>query len=79
MSYRKITVNGVEHQYTVGKTHVKVRGMQAVPKKDVGSLHDAVCECCGEPAYLMYGDPREYHQVLRVLPSDVAHFIEHAG
>lgn len=31
MAYRKIVVDNKEYEYTVGKTHVKIRGMQAVP------------------------------------------------
>lgn len=37
MSYRNITVDGVDHRYTVGRTHVKIRGMQAVPIKRIAA------------------------------------------
>lgn len=33
MSYRKIEVDGDTYEYTVGRTHVKVRGWAAVPKE----------------------------------------------
>lgn len=40
MSYRNIDVDGVQHKYTVGETHVKVKGMQAAPKEKVGHVID---------------------------------------
>lgn len=80
MSYRKITVDGVEHQYTVGKTHVKVHGMQAAPREQIGELFDNLCPCCGQPDYILYDAKRENHQHVRVHPSHVAAFIKaHAG
>lgn len=75
MGYRKITVDGVEYQYVVGKTHVKVRGMQAVPAEHIGELFDNLCPCCGEPEYELYNAKRENHQRVRVHPSNVADFI----
>lgn len=36
MSYRKITVDHTEYEYTVGETMVKVKGFLAVPKHEVG-------------------------------------------
>jgi hypothetical protein len=38
MGYRNITVDGVEHHYTIGRTHVKVQGMQAAPKESIGNV-----------------------------------------
>jgi hypothetical protein len=40
MSYRKITVDNIEYQYVVGKTHVKIKGIGAWPKDQVGHVHD---------------------------------------
>lgn len=37
MAYRKLDVDGVEYEYVVGSTHVKIRGMQAVLKDQVGT------------------------------------------
>lgn len=37
MSYRKITVDSKEYLYTVGKTHVKIHGMQAVPIEQIAA------------------------------------------
>lgn len=78
MGYRKITVDGVEHQYTVGKTHVKVRGMQAVPKETVGIVETRTryCECCNEPLTVLgYTEEQATYKVLLVRPSDIADFI----
>lgn len=36
MSYRKITVDGTEYQYTIGKACVKVRGLGVWDKEDIG-------------------------------------------
>lgn len=41
MSYRKITIDGTEHLYTIGRTHVKVRGRQAVLKEHVGERQES--------------------------------------
>jgi len=38
MSYRNITVDGVDYKYTIGKTHVKVRGLGVWPKADLGEI-----------------------------------------
>ena len=40
MSYRKITVDGKEYEYVVGKTHVKVKGVGAWQKEQVGFVID---------------------------------------
>ena len=36
MSYRKITVDRKEYKYTIGRTHVKVKGVGVWPKEKVG-------------------------------------------
>jgi hypothetical protein len=38
MSYRKITVEGTEYQYTIGKTFVKLRGVGVFPKDKIFGL-----------------------------------------
>ncbi|QJA43097.1 hypothetical protein [Phaeobacter phage MD18] len=82
MSYRNITVDGKDYKYVVGRTHVKVRGMEAVPKEDVGHMEDVCCECCGEPLRVLHapitGDPNEFKQ-LRVSPADITAFIRRAA
>lgn len=40
MSYRKITVDGVNYQYIIGKYYVKIRGLGAWPKQDIGVVVD---------------------------------------
>jgi hypothetical protein len=40
MSYRNITVDGVDYKYTVGKAHVKVRCLGVWLKEDIGEVID---------------------------------------
>jgi hypothetical protein len=40
MSYRKIEVDGKEYEYSVGRTHVKIRYVGAFSKNDVGYVID---------------------------------------
>lgn len=78
MGYRKITVEGVEYQYTVGRTHVKIRGLGVWPKEEVGKLRDQHCKCCGEPMWAVYPkgeDNPDLFRSIRVQPSDVAEHI----
>lgn len=49
MSYRKIEVNGKTYEYTVGKTHLKIRGLGVIDKQSIGTKIQEKCECCGEP------------------------------
>jgi hypothetical protein len=65
MSYRKITVDGTEYEYTIGKTHVKVKGV------GVGTN-----ESVGENIPVPYGDAHyETTETLAVKPSHVVAFI----
>jgi hypothetical protein len=74
MSYRKVEQDGVTYEYTVGRTHVKIKGVGAFPKEQVGRtvnhneyLH---CECCGESMTTLY--PNEpARDVIMVKPSDI--------
>lgn len=79
MGYRDITVDGTDYQYTVGKTHVKIRGMQAVLKEDVGHIEniERICGCCGTALSELYPDEPEIHfrRVLSVQPHDIADYI----
>lgn len=36
MSYRKLKIDEQEYQYTVGKTHTKIRGLEAFKNEDIG-------------------------------------------
>ena len=40
MAYRKITVDGRDYEYTIGKTFVKFRGGKAVPLAEIGEVFD---------------------------------------
>lgn len=61
MSYRKLDVDGVEYEYVVGSTHVKIRGMEAVPKAQVGMPAPAK----------YYGEPPQY----KVTPEAIRAYI----
>jgi hypothetical protein len=37
MSYRKLEVNGQVFEYSIGKTHTKIRGIGAFKNEDVGN------------------------------------------
>ncbi len=69
MSYRKIAVDGTEYLYTVGRTHLKVKGLPAVLITEVGSREQILCRCCGEQL-----QPHDW--TYRVHPSDVKHYIQ---
>lgn len=36
MSYRKITVNGTQYQYSIGKTHTKIKGLPVFENSQIG-------------------------------------------
>lgn len=38
MSYRKIEVNGKVYEYSVGRTHTKIRGIGAYKNEEVGNM-----------------------------------------
>lgn len=78
MSYRKITVNGDEYRYTVGRTHVKVKGVGVWPKEKVGLKVVRNCDCCGEPLDSLYPEHKllEHDYDIRVHPSNVAEKIK---
>jgi hypothetical protein len=40
MAYRKISVDGTPYEYVVGRTHVKIRGVGAIPKEVVGVIDE---------------------------------------
>jgi hypothetical protein len=59
MSYRNITVDGVDYKYTVGKSHVKVRGLGVWPKNLLGEKVIRVfgCDCgCYPDEDIVYTD-----------------------
>ena len=74
MSYRKITVDDREYLYTVGKTHVKIQGMQAVPLAKVGAMRQYPEYCC-EFHCEVVGHVSQF----AVQPHDIAAYIRHHG
>lgn len=40
MSYRKIEVNDNIYEYTIGQSHLKVKGFQAIPLSELGKPDD---------------------------------------
>lgn len=60
MPYRKIEVDGITYHYTVGRTHVKVRGVGAATIEEVGRR-----------VYVEKSDTNK----TAVQPADVAHYI----
>ena len=73
MSYRKITVDGKVYEYTVGDTHLKVKGVGVFPKEEFGKKVEILCECCGEPLSSIYSQPPTYR--IAVTPADIARTI----
>jgi len=74
MSYRNITVDGIKYQYTVGKTHVKIKGLGVWPKGEIGELFANLCECCGDPLDTIYSSEKlsDHDYTRRVNPKHVA-------
>lgn len=73
MSYRKIEVDGTVFEYSIGKTHTKIRGVGAYKNEDVGKkvTHGITpCGCDGCTC-----EPYEFYDVLEVHPKDLASFI----
>jgi hypothetical protein len=67
MSYRKIEVDGNVFEYSIGKTHTKIRGVGAYKNEDVGKVYDISDYCCAD---------WETYKALQVRPSDLASFIK---
>ena len=85
MSYRKITVNGQEYQYVIGKTHVKIKGLGVWSKAEIGKkvVIAPWCDCgCYETTTTVWSDSefaqfaqengfeKQFH--LQVKPEDIA-------
>jgi hypothetical protein len=72
MSYRKITVDGKEYEYTIGRTHVKVKGVWT--KEKVGEKFAKRCEFCGDPVDTIYSEEHlsEHDFVVEVHPKHIA-------
>lgn len=66
MSYRKIEVEGQIFEYSVGKTHTKIRGVGAFENERVGNLRVSS----------EYDWWETQNATLQVRPSDVADFVK---
>lgn len=69
MSYRKLNVKGIDFEYVIGKSHVKVKGIGAWPKEEVGERYWHDCGC-GEG----FDCPDSFEQI-QVKPRHVANKI----
>lgn len=71
MSYRKLEVDGNVFEYSIGRTHTKIRGIGAYKNEDVGNLYqNGTCSCgCGGCDY-------DIPFNLQVHPKDLAAFIK---
>lgn len=80
MAYRKINVNGKAYDYSVGSTHVKIRGFKngskVERKENVGHRFYIAeyCECCGTAMHELYSN-YEYSSAIAVTPANVAAYI----
>lgn len=70
MSYRKIEVDGQVFEYSIGKTHTKIRHVGAFKNEHVGKEQTAV----------LYNDITDEVEIetrgIQVRPSDLAAFIK---
>lgn len=71
MSYRKIEVDGQVFEYSIGKTHTKIRHVGAFKNEDVGREYQAVTCHCGS-----WGCDYAVPVHIQVRPSDLASFIK---
>lgn len=71
MSYRKLEVDGQVFEYSIGKTHTKIRGVGAYKNEDVGREYQAGRCSCGS-----YGCDFDIPIHTQVRPNDLASFIK---
>ena len=70
MAYRKIIVENEIYEYVIGKTHVKIKGIGAFLKEDIGDEVDVTCKCCGLTLESINGGHER--KVIMVWPVDIA-------
>jgi hypothetical protein len=70
MSYRKLVIDDQTFEYSVGKTHTKIRGVGAYLNTQVGSIAQSKCSCGSSGCF------EDTYEVIRVRPSDIAAFIK---
>ena len=68
MSYRKIEVDGQVFEYSIGKTHTKIRHVGAFKNEEVGNHHVNQSQQWYDPGY------RDIS--FQIKPSDLASFIK---
>jgi len=70
MSYRKITVNEKVYEYSIGRSHTKIKGIGAFKNEEIGQIQ----------TYKMYNDITDEFETheggVIVRPSDVAYKIK---
>lgn len=73
MSYRKLELDGTIFEYSIGKTHTKIRHVGAFKNEDVGKKYTHGYTPCGCSDCTC--EPYEFYDVLEVRPNDIANFI----
>jgi len=68
MSYRKLEVDGQVFEYSIGKTHTKIRHVGAFKNEEVGNDHVNRSQQWYDPGY------RDIS--FQIKPSDLANFIK---
>lgn len=68
MSYRKLEVDGQVFEYSIGKTHTKIRHVGAFKNEEVGNHHVNQSQQWYDPGY------RDIS--FQIKPSDLANFIK---
>lgn len=75
MAYRKITVDGKVYEYSIGKSHTKIKGIGVFKNEDIGkrfTIEDhQYCDCCGESLEDLYGIPPNVRTEVAVRPYDI--------
>ena len=76
MSYRKITVNQQQHEYVIGKTHTKIKGIGVFQNDLIGEriAIPEYCECCNEPMSQLHSDWEDTDK-LAVTPKHISQAI----
>jgi hypothetical protein len=81
MSYRKLRLGEHEYGYSVGKSHVHIKGgLLAKPlnfrNNVVGEAYEWRCDCCGEPLSRLGYSAEETGHNFAVTPGVVRRLIE---
>jgi len=72
MSYRKLEVDGKTYEYSIGKTHTKIRHVGAWKNEEVGVVRaGSYCSCGSHAGNCDFNVPMS----LQVTPKDLTWFI----